>query len=186
MKNQLLILSFFAFILVFSACVNKKKLQTQEGLTERIIHLEQLLTNTSQSAAKNDIMRELGDAYQQYAIENPNAGDTPDKLLKAAQNYGSLGDFVEATIILKSIIESYPKTNFAKNAMFAIAYIYGELAKYDKGQSEMYNNNSKKYYKMLIKEFPDDPLAKQSKLLMSFVGKSDEELFDELIEKSKQ
>ena len=186
MKNQLLTLSLFVFILIFSACGNKGKTQSSEGLTERIVSLEQMMIDSSKSENRNKITLELAKAYEQYAKEEPNAEDAVDKLLKAAQNYGTIGDFGNATGILKSVIETNPKTDFAKDAMFQIAYIYGEMAKYDEKESETYNRNSKEYYEMLIKDFPNDPLAEQSKLLMNFIGKSDEELFEEVIKKSKQ
>jgi TolA-binding protein len=186
MKNQLLTLSFSVFILMFSACGNKVKTQTPEILTERIADLEQMMIDSSQSPARNNITIELAKAYQQYVIENPNAEDAPDKLFKAAQNYGTTGDFLNATDILKSLIETKPKTDYAKDAMFQIAYIYVEMAKYDANQSEVYNNNAKEYYEMLIKDFPNDPLAEQSKLLKSFIGKTDEELLKEVIKKNKK
>ena len=185
MRNQLLTVSFFVFLLIFSACGNKEKAETSE-LTERIGNLEQMVVDSSQSVTRNSIMRKLAKAYQQYAINEPHADDAGDKLLKAAQNYGTIGDFVNATTILESIIESKPKTEAAKDAMFQGAYIYGEMAKYDKTKSEEYNSTSKKYYEMLIKDFPNDPLAEQSKMLMNYIGKSDEELFDAVIKKSKQ
>jgi len=185
MKNQFLAVLFFAFALIFSACVTKKKLQTQDELIQRIIDLEQELINLNQSVRKGEIMLELAEAYEEYAIKKPNASDTVDKLFKAAQNYGSIGEFLKATTILESIIESHPKTDFAKDAMFHVAYLYSVMAQYDKEQSETYNNKSRKYYKMLIKEFPNDSMAEQAKALLSFIGKSDEELLEEIIKKNK-
>lgn len=158
----------------------------EEAIKQRMANLEQMMIDSSQSAIRTGIMRELARTYQQYAIIKPQAEDATDKLLKAAQNYGATGDFKNGTTILKSIIELNPKTDFAKDAMFQIAYLYGEMAKYDKAKKEEYNSNSKKYYEMLIKDFPNDPLAEQAKLLMNFIGKSDEELLEEVIKKAKK
>ena len=186
MKNQLLTLSLFAFILMFSACGNKAKSQGSEQITERIADLEKKMVDTSQIENRRDIMRELAAAYQEYAIENPKADDATDRLLKAAQNYGTIGEFDKATTIFKSIIEVDSKTGNAKDAMFQMAYIYEAMAKFDMTKSEEYNINAKKYYEMLITEFPNDPLATQSKMLMDNIGKSDKELLDAVIKKSQE
>ena len=156
------------------------------ALKQRITNLEKMVIDSSQSVIRNSIVRELARAYQQYAIFKPDAEDATEKLLKASYNYGTVGDFVNSTTISKTVIQLHPKTDYAKEAMFHIANLYGEMAKMNKAKKEEYNNNSKEYYEMLIKDFPNDPLAEQSKLLLNFVGKSDEELFEEVIKNTKK
>jgi TolA-binding protein len=156
------------------------------ALTQRMANLEKMMLDSSQSTIRGGIARELARTYQQYAIVKPDAEDATEKLMKASQNYGAVGDFINATTISKSIIELNPKTEFAKDAMFHIAYLYGEMARYDKAKKEEYDNNSKKYYEMLIKGFPNDPLAKQSKLLIKNIGKTDDELLQDILNKNKK
>ena len=157
----------------------------ETALTQRMTNLEKMIKDSSQLVVRNGIMRELARAYQQYAIVKPNAEDATSKLLKSAEYYGAAGDFINATTILKSIIELHPKTDFAKNAMFQSAYLYSEMIRYDKDKKAEYSNSSKEYYEMLIKDFPNDPLAEQSKLLIESVGKTAEELLEEILKKNK-
>ena len=93
MKNEFLGLSLLAFFLIFSACRNNKSIQ-------KIEDLEQMMIDSSQSPARNNIMKELAEAYLDYVMENPSADDAVDKQLKAAQNYGSIGDFGNAITLL--------------------------------------------------------------------------------------
>lgn len=158
----------------------------KNALAQRITNLEKMTVDSSQSAIRNSIVRELARAYHQYAIVNPEAEDATKKLLKASYSYGTVGDFINSTTVSKTIIELHPKTDYAKDAMFHIANLYPTMAQMDQGKKEVYHNEAKKYYEMLIAAFPNDPLAEQAKLLMNNIGKSDEELLEEILNKKKK
>jgi TolA-binding protein len=158
----------------------------EKVLTQRMANLEKMLIDSSQTPIRPSIMRELARVYQQYAIVATNKTDATDKLLKAAQNYGAIGDFVNATTILKSIISADPKTAFAKEAMFHAGYLFETMANYHPAQKAEYMAEAKKHYEMLIQYFPKDDLAKQAKLLIENLGKSDEELLDAVLKKAKK
>ena len=123
------------------------------------------------------LVRDLANEYANFSTLFPDDTNSPRMIYKAAViNLKYIGDQNKAIDLFIRLKEKYPKFSETPMALYTAAYIYNDLQKnYEK---------SKECYELLIKDYPDHYLTKEAKVLIQFVGKSDEQLLNAIIGKT--
>ncbi|MBS1651025.1 MAG: tetratricopeptide repeat protein [Bacteroidetes bacterium] len=103
----------------------------------------------------------------------------PIFLLKTAQVAQSINNFAQSKVVLETCIDKYPKFKNRAATIFLLAQILSEP-----GTS---NNNDEaiRYYNRVIEDFPKSEWAKNAKVAIKLVGKTDEEIIREFEKKNK-
>lgn len=122
---------------------------------------------------------QLAESYRQFFQRHPKNKEIPDLTMELADltnNY--LNEPKEAISHYSRVIEEYSKYEEVPVAIFMIATIYHDKLKdYEK---------SKIYYEKLINEYPDHYFVKDAKIMLDNLGKSPEELLDEILKKKRE
>lgn len=103
---------------------------------------------------------------------------TPVYLIKCAQVARAIENIPQAKLVLDKCIQDYPKFENRPAAIFLLAQLYDE---------DTYLNNeaeAKKLYLQIIEEYPKSDWALSAKGAISFLGKSDEQIMQELKKKN--
>lgn len=118
------------------------------------------------------------DACEAYAMVLPKDPQTPEYLFKAAETSSTLKTFEKSFALYDWIIEKYPTSEKAPVALFMKGFIFdGTLRD---------SANAAKYYSEFIKKYPQSQFAKDAQVLLSNLGKSDEQVLEELKNKGKK
>jgi len=142
-----------------------------EDQFEALAELDRGLLKADLSIDK-DVAKELFDAANKFAGENPSNERVADALELAAKGAEGIGKYNEAINILHKIITDYPETEKTPMFMYRKAIILEEkLGKPD---------NAKAAYNALIERFPNDPLSigAQEYLNMDYLDMTDAELIE--------
>lgn len=115
------------------------------------------------------------DACEAYAMVLNNDEKTPDFLYKAAETAHTLKTFEKSFALYDWIIEKYPKSPRAPIALFMKGFIF-DATLHDSA-------NAAKFYSEFISKYPNAEFVKDAKVLMSNLGKSDEEVLKSIREK---
>ena len=103
----------------------------------------------------------------------------PIYLLKAGQVCVSINDVDKARTMYEKCIADYPKFKNRGAALFLLAQLYDN-------QTELHNEKTaKEIYQQIIKEYPKSSYASDAKAAIQNLGKSDEELVKEFLNKNK-
>ncbi|MEP7321451.1 MAG: tetratricopeptide repeat protein [Saprospiraceae bacterium] len=117
------------------------------------------------------------DATEAYVLINPTDPESPDLLNKAAGEARSLKTYNKAVSLFDWVIEKYPDSKFAPQALFLKAFTF---------DNELHDlENARFYYQEFIKRYPTHDFANDAKVLMENLGKSDQE-FLKSIQSDKQ
>ncbi len=131
--------------------------------SKALVNVEKFDTATALALVKN---------YDLYANENPDDELTPGYLYKAV-NYSSALVKPELSIqFIDRIIENYPDYEKTPYCMFLKGFIY-----------EDYLNdleNAEKSYRLFIRKYPDHNMTDAAKFSLRNLGKSPEEILEEL------
>jgi TolA-binding protein len=131
----------------------------------------------------NTVNKQVADnainAFNNYASLCQNDSLAPVFLVKAGQVAQSIGNFRQAQILLQKCVNDFPKFNNRGAALFLLAQLYDDVA--------MLNNESeaKTIYTQIIKEYPNTAWERDSKISLSNLGKTDEQLVQEFLKKNK-
>ncbi len=107
-----------------------------------------------------------------YSLVMPHTKEAPAYLFDAAKVAGYLGNFSRAINLYSRVYEQYPEYEKAHQALFMLGFIYdSDLKDYDK---------AKRYYELYVEKYPEGVFADQIEMLIKNLGKSDEELLQEL------
>lgn len=101
----------------------------------------------------------------------------PVYLIKTAQVAQAINNSNQAKIALDKCIADYPKSTHRSAAMFLLAQLYDEPAQLNN------ETEAKKLYEQIIKEYPKSDWANSAKGALSFIGKTDEQIMEELKKK---
>lgn len=145
----------------FSACSSPKEKALKEIKT-----LEQ-----NDSAFSETLMSNMKEKYMSFAAEYPDDEASPMFLLKASQHAIVLNQPQEAIELLGQVIEKYPRSTFAEEALFLRGLTYennlNDLAK------------AKESYELFLKNYPKAELAEEAKIAIVNLGKSPEQIIEE-------
>ena len=93
-------------------------------------------------------------------------------LYKAAEVHQALGNFRGAIDIFERVYREYPNFSKAGEALFMLGFTYDEnLREYDKAREA---------YTTFLEKYPNNTFADDTEMLLSNLGKSDEEMLKSL------
>lgn len=117
--------------------------------------------------------------FTDYAYYCQSDSLAPIFLIKTAQVAKSINNIPQAKLVLDKCIEDYPNFENRPAALFLLAQLYDERNYLNDPQQ------AKKLYQKIIDEFPKSDYAESAKGAIRFVGKSDEEIMQEILKKKK-
>ena len=164
-----------AVAVVLASCANKK--EEKNRMITKITGMEEKFSQSlKQKKIDPVLIRDLVNEYTNFSNQFPADTNSPRMIYKAAIiNLKYIGDQNKAIDLFIRLKEKYPKFSETPMALYTAAYIYNDLLKnYEK---------SKECYELLIKDYPNHYLTKEAKVLIQFVGKSDEQLLNAIIGK---
>ncbi len=145
------------------------------GLEEYMLLLRQRVFNDSVTQNKTWI-RTFVEASEAYALANPEDKEKAPVLLhQAAEASRSMGAFDRALMFYDWILDKYPNSSKASQALFLKAFTY------DNNKKDI--AKAREYYNEFLKKYPNDEFADDTKFLLSNLGKSDEEILKQLTSK---
>lgn len=112
------------------------------------------------------------DACEAFAMVLPGDPQAPEFIFKAAETSSTLKTFEKSFALYDWIIDKYPKSERAPVALFMKGFIFDGTFKD--------SANAAKYYNEFIQKYPESSFAKDAKVLLSNLGKSDEEVLEML------
>ena len=117
--------------------------------------------------------------FNAYASNCKTDSLAPVFYFKAGQVAQAIGNFTQSQAMLNKCINEYPKFKNRGAALFLLAQLYDD--------PRMMNNEeeAKKLYEQVIKEYPSTPYANDSKAAIQNLGKTDEQLVQEFLKKNK-
>lgn len=132
-----------------------------------------------ETSVKKDLAAKSINAFNLYASHCKNDSLAPIFLLKAGQVAQSVGDFKQAEILLNECNTAFPKFRNRGAVLFILAQLYDDVA--------MINNEdkAKAIYEEIIQSYPNSPWARDAKICIDNLGKTDEELVQEFLIKVK-
>jgi TolA-binding protein len=111
-------------------------------------------------------------AVSKHAQRYPEAATSPELLYKGAEIARSIGAFQRALDMYAQIEAQYPDFEKAPTALFMRAFTYGENLQNEAKARELYES--------FLAKYPDNSFADDAALLLQTLGKSDEEIFQQL------
>ncbi|MEZ4898898.1 MAG: tetratricopeptide repeat protein [Saprospiraceae bacterium] len=138
----------------------------------RLDHLSTTMFNDSLNEYNVNTATAFVDACEAYVMANPTAKDAVDYLHQAGQTARSIRTFRKAISLYDWIFSKYPNDPRAGQALFLEAFTYdNELKEID---------IARKLYEQFIAKFPKDELVDDAQFLLKNLGKSDDEILQEL------
>lgn len=138
-----------------------------DAIVEKSAELEETIKEGSPDMK---IARELTDLQEAFVEKYPKDSLLPALLMMNALNYlNYLGEKGKGIELLVDLYDKYPKSPQAISALFTVALKY---------QDEQDFDNARKYYEIIIKEYPDDYLAEQAKILLDDIELTPEEFLN--------
>ncbi len=134
--------------------------------------LKLALYNSPEPRPDRSIGVRFMDVADAYALLMPSAKDAPAYLFDAAKVAGYLGDFSRSIDLYQTVYEQFPDFEKAAQAIFMLGFVYdNDLKDFDKART---------YYELYLKKYPEGAFAEQVQFLLENLGKSPEELLQEL------
>ncbi|HOZ88509.1 MAG TPA: tetratricopeptide repeat protein [Bacteroidia bacterium] len=116
-------------------------------------------------------------AFTDFAYHCSSDSLAPIYLIKTAQVAQAINNTPQAKIVLEQCIKDYPNFNNRVAAIFLLAQLYDEAAYLnDEEQARV-------LYQKIIDEYPKSDWASSAKGAIRFIGKSDEQIMEELKKK---
>ena len=126
---------------------------------------------------KTDVANNAIKAFTDFAFYCTEDTLCPIYLIKTAQVAQAINNSKQAKVALDKCVNDYPKSIHRAAALFLLAQLYDE--------STQLNNETeaKKLYEKIITEYPKSDWAKSAKGALNFIGKTDEQIMEELKKK---
>ena len=174
---------YYLILLVWgmSAIGSCKKISSQEDINK----INQLETEVNAIRSSPRIMDKnldltpftaLAEAYLAFADNFPDAPESPDFLFKAGELYSQeLTDPKKAISLFSRVFEKYPDSKPAAQSLFLKGYLYNNVLK------DLVN--AEKAYHQFLESYPNHELAKSATFELDVLGKSEEEILQDLQKK---
>ncbi len=170
-------LFFLIFIVpvIFTSCNrNRQKNEARDNQLTEIQKKEKIFNE----GLKNDTVlyaagRELADAYTLFINSHPTDTMTPKFIYTlGVMNVKYLADYQLAIQYFTMLYEKFPKYDRTPEGLFVSANLYNDfLKKTDK---------AREYFDVIIKEYPGNKLAEDSRILLRNLGKTNEDLWNDI------
>lgn len=149
---------------------------------DEITKLEQMLTDTIKQRTNaqgfhSDTagIKKLLAAYEEFGTTYPTDSMAPVYLIKASQFYRAMHRHLREIEMYSIIYNKCTNSPQREYALFAQGYIFeNDIKNYEGAKSK---------YREFINVYPNSPLAKQAELSIANMGKSPEQLYNELMAK---
>jgi tetratricopeptide (TPR) repeat protein len=120
-------------------------------------------------------------AYADFANNFPEDSLAAEYLFRAADIAQGMGNYLQAANYFEIILNKHKNYKRYADACFVAAHNYDEhLEKINDGASR-----AKVLYEYIINNYPNTPYAEQAKVLVTYIGKSNEQLLDDIIKKNE-
>lgn len=141
---------------------------------------EKALTNIKALEANDSIfspeqIEKVKTAYIDFATQYPDDELAPEFLFKAGQRCNVTAEHLKAIELFQQVIDKYPKHKIAEEALFLQAYVY-ENSMQDFAKA-------KTTYTKFIELYPSSELSEDANLSIQNLGKTPEQIFEELNQK---
>jgi TolA-binding protein len=198
MKNIFYSLIFF----IFAACNNVEKKDSKENTIAKETNPDSVITPSTKApnyladcksyyteARKLDsiLLKELDlnptlankaiKAFTNFAYYCQSDSMSPMYLIKTAQVARAINNMPQAKIVLDKCISDYPTFKNRAAALFLLAQIYDDPGALNS------ETEAQKIYQKIIDEHPKSDWAKSAKGALTFIGKSDAQIMEELKKK---
>lgn len=121
-------------------------------------------------------------AYTDFTTLFPKDSLTADYLFKAGQLAASTGNFKQAALYYETILDQHTGfKEYAAVCMIAAENYHSNLANEPKSAAR-----EKQLYEFIIAKYPNTTFAENAKVLINYIGKSDEELLKDIEKKALQ
>lgn len=173
-------LTFLAWsVLMFSACGESKKTQTETDLlVARIDSLESVLFTESEEPADPKAGMELVRAYAKYYQNNKTDSNAVDMLFKAGEVSMGIGQGNLAVKYFTTISKDHKEFSKSPEALFLSGFCEENLNS-DTAAARF-------YYEKFLATYPEHKLAEDAAFSIQNMSMSDEELIKLFEEKAKQ
>ncbi|MEM1325313.1 MAG: tetratricopeptide repeat protein [Bacteroidota bacterium] len=145
-------------------------------LTTRMSNLFERAKSDSLRRMKPAIINDYIYSAEAVALIYPAADSAATHLRRAAsfaQDYQR--NLNQALVFYEMLIDNYPNTGERESALFATAFLYDEeLGNLEKAQQ---------FYEQFLKEYPNSDFADDAEIMLTNLGKDDEELLEELLKR---
>lgn len=109
--------------------------------------------------------------YEDFAASYPDNPKSVDYLYKAADFYRSMDKPLKSITIYQRIYENYPKSDKRAYALFLQGFIF---------ENQVHNmDNARLKYTQFLREYPDNPMARDVQITLMNLGKTPEEMVAE-------
>jgi len=118
------------------------------------------------------------DACEAFAMALPKDPESPEYLFKAAETSNTLRTYEKSFSLYDWIIDLYPQHTRAPISLFMKGFLFdGTLND---------SANAAKYYNEFLEKYPSNQFAKDAKILLENLGKTDEEVLQDLMKKNPE
>lgn len=124
-----------------------------------------------------DLANKAIKAFTNFAYYCHSDSMSPVYLIKTAQVARSINNMPQAKIVLDKCISDYPTFKNRAAALFLLAQVYDEPGALNS------ETEAQKIYQKIIDEYPKSDWAKSAKGALTFIGKSDAQIMEELKKK---
>jgi len=156
----------------------KKELIEPEALNQEdyLTYLfDQLTIDADKTGINKSAALKYVDAVEAYALVAPSEAQVPRHLYGAAEVARSLRTFPKAMSLYDWILEAYPDSEKAPNVLF----IKGFILEQDYNRDE----EARAVYQEFLEKYPTHQMAESAQFLLNNLGKSDEEILQEIEKK---
>jgi outer membrane protein assembly factor BamD (BamD/ComL family) len=160
-KAMIIVLAAVALV----ACQSPKE--------KALANIRSLEANDSLFSPEN--IEKLKNAYIDFADKYPDDELSPEFLFKAGQRCNATGDHQQAITLFQKVIDTYPNHRIAEEALFLQGYVY------ENSLNDM--SRAKTVYTAFLKKYPNSELAEDAKLSIENLGKTPEQIFEEMQQK---
>lgn len=159
---------------------DKKSLVEPEAMSQEdyMTHLfDQMVIDVDKSGINKSAALKYVDAAEALALVAPDDDQVPRHLYAAAEIARSLRTFPKAMSLYDWILDKYPNYEKAPNVLFIKGFILEQDYKRDE--------EARAVYQEFLNIYPNHQMAESAKFLLNNLGKSDEEILQELEQKRK-
>ena len=172
MKKLIFPILFVTNLFIWSAC----NTDGTASFDEQVSKAKEAYTSVKNAMPDSVTTKNLIVAYENYVKNAPKDEKSAEYLFNTGQLYQQLHDFKTAVGTFESVYQQYPQSAKAPNALFLMAMSYKDNLND--------TTKAKQYYAEFLQKFPQHELADDAKILLENIGKTDEQMFEELMKKA--
>lgn len=154
------------------------KLPNQLPPEQYLVDLAKAMFPDTGNSYNKDIAFQYVDACEAYALVLPNSEKSPEYLFSAAQTAKLLQTYEKCISLFDWVIEKYPNHPKAENACFMKGFLF---------DSDLKDTAvARKFYAEFIAKYPKSEFVDDAQILIQNLGKSEEQILEEIQKKSQQ